>query len=125
MKTQAKRAPAKGRPPSADYLKIVEWSDEDRCFVGSAPPIIGPCCHGQDEADVYRQLCVIVDDWVAILKESGKPLPKPTAGKTYSGKFILRIDPILHRALNIRALKSGDSLNSHCAKVLRHSAEGN
>ena len=27
-----------------------KWSGEDGCFVGSAPPVIGPCCHGDGEA---------------------------------------------------------------------------
>ena len=35
MKTSALKAKA------ARYMKIVEWSDEDGCFVGSAPPLIG------------------------------------------------------------------------------------
>ena len=26
---------------AARYTKLVEWSDEDGCFIGSAPPIIG------------------------------------------------------------------------------------
>jgi predicted RNase H-like HicB family nuclease len=38
---------------AAHYLKIVEWSEDDGCFVGSVPPLIGPCCHGKDEAKVY------------------------------------------------------------------------
>ena len=47
---------------SAKYIKIVEWSDEDECFIGYCPGIIGPCCHGDDEVEVYRQLCEIVDE---------------------------------------------------------------
>ena len=47
----------------SDNVKIVEWSDEDRCFIGYCPEIIGPCCHGDDEAEVYRQLCQIVAEW--------------------------------------------------------------
>ena len=42
---------------SAKYVKIVEWSEEDGSFVGQCPGIIGPCCHGANEADVYRDLC--------------------------------------------------------------------
>ena len=38
------------------YLKIVEWSDDDQCYVGSAPPLIGQSCHGKTEADVIKQL---------------------------------------------------------------------
>ena len=62
------------------YVKIVEWSDEDEAFVGQCPGIIGPCCHGQDEIEVYRELCHIVEDWVGIARQDGKPLPPPTAG---------------------------------------------
>jgi predicted RNase H-like HicB family nuclease len=47
---------------SAKYIKIVEWSDEDECFIGYCPGVIGPCCHGDDEVEVYRQLCEIVDE---------------------------------------------------------------
>lgn len=66
---------------SARYIKIVEWSDADGCFVGQCPGVIGPCCHGDDEAKVYAELCGIVDEWIETLKQDGKPLPPPTAGR--------------------------------------------
>lgn len=47
-----------------DYLRVVEWSAEDRCFVGSAPPLIGRCCHGATEAGVLKKLKRIVDEWI-------------------------------------------------------------
>ena len=72
---------------SARYIKIVEWSDEDQCFVGQCPGIIGPCCHGDDEAEVYSQLCEIVDEWIEALKRDGKPLPAPTAGKNLAQRI--------------------------------------
>jgi hypothetical protein len=56
--------------------KIVEWSDEHGAFVGQCPGIIGPCCDGPDEADVYRELCVIVEEWVS-LKRGREPAPTP------------------------------------------------
>ncbi|MEA3641738.1 MAG: hypothetical protein VBE63_17630 [Lamprobacter sp.] len=63
---------------SAKYLKIVEWSDEDQCFVGQCPGVIGPCCHGDDEKQVYAALCEIVDEWLTLWKQEGKSLPPPT-----------------------------------------------
>jgi predicted RNase H-like HicB family nuclease len=66
---------------SAKYVKTVEWSDEDKAFVGQCPGIIGPCCHGEDEVEVYRTLCEIVKEWIAIAQKEGKPLPPATAGK--------------------------------------------
>ena len=62
------------------YIKIVEWSDEDGAFIGHCPGIIGPCCHGPDEVEVYRQLCEIVEDWIELAHRDGRPLPPPTAG---------------------------------------------
>ena len=73
---------------SARYLKIVEWSDEYQCFVGQCPGIIGPCCHGDDEAQVYAALCQIVDEWIALLKKEGKPLPPPTVEKNIGEKLL-------------------------------------
>ncbi len=104
---------------SARYLKIVEWSDEDGCFVGSAPPVIGPCCHGKDEAKVYAELCQIVEEWIELLEKDGSTLPEPF-GKVsdFSGKFVLRVEPALHRRLAAKALATGESLNSFCTRTL-------
>ena len=69
------------------YVKIVEWSDEDGAFVGQCPGVIGPCCHGADETEVYRDLCQIVEEWVALARQDGKPLPPPTAGTGVARKI--------------------------------------
>jgi predicted RNase H-like HicB family nuclease len=66
---------------SARYVKLVEWSDEDQAFVGQCPGIIGPCCHGPDETEVYRELCAIVEEWLDHMQRSGQPLPPATAGR--------------------------------------------
>jgi predicted HicB family RNase H-like nuclease len=99
-------------------MKIVEWSDKDGSFVGSAPPLIGPCCHGKDEAKVYAQLCRIVEECVQILETDGQKLPEPLASKKFSGKFVLPVEPALHRRLAAKALAAGESLNTFCAKTL-------
>ena len=66
---------------SAKYIKIVEWSDEDECFIGYCPGIIGPCCHGDNEVEVFGQLCEIVDELLAYTQKRNKPLPQPTVGR--------------------------------------------
>jgi predicted RNase H-like HicB family nuclease len=66
---------------SADkYVKIVEWSEEDGAFVGYCPGLIGPCCHGIDEVEVYRELCDIVAEWIELAEKDGVKLPPATAG---------------------------------------------
>lgn len=48
------------------YLKIVEWSDEDKCFVGRVPGLFAGGIHGTDEVTVYRELCVATAEWLQV-----------------------------------------------------------
>jgi len=107
--------------PSDRYLKIVEWSDEDQCYVGTCPRLMLGGVHGDDETAVYRELCQAVDEWIRIYADDDEPLPEPTVGKEYSGKFVLRVGEELHKELAIEALRSGISLNAYCADRLRGS----
>src|SRR5947199_9547477 len=102
-----KRSEVKAK--AAHYTKIVEWSEEDGCFVGSAPQLIGPCCHGNDEAKVYAELCRIVEEWIEMLDKDGHALPEALGKKEFSGKFVLRVEPALHRRLAAKALAAGES----------------
>ena len=72
---------------SARYAKIVEWSDEDQCYVGSAPGLILGGCHGADEKEVFAELCEIVEEAIALYRADGKPLPPPTAGRDFANKM--------------------------------------
>jgi predicted RNase H-like HicB family nuclease len=74
--------------PSARYVKIVEWSDEDQCYVGSCPSLLYGGCHGDDERDVFAELCEIVDETIELYIKDGKPLPLPTSGKDYANKML-------------------------------------
>jgi predicted RNA binding protein YcfA (HicA-like mRNA interferase family) len=49
-----------GMKDSARYVKIVEWSGEDQCYVGSAPGLILGGFHGDDERQVFAELCQVV-----------------------------------------------------------------
>ena len=106
---------------SDGYLKIVEWSEEDQCYIGTCPSLMIGGVHGTDEAKVYKELCLVVDEWIKIHEEDGAPLPPETAGKEYSGKFVLRVEKDLHKRIAIEALKAGESLNSYCVRVLENS----
>lgn len=101
------------------YLKLVEWSEADGCFIGRCPELFLGGVHGQDEAEVYRQLCTAVDEVLATKRQHGDALPDPLADKAFSGKFVLRTSPELHRLLALRALQAGDSLNHFVVKRLQ------
>jgi predicted RNase H-like HicB family nuclease len=72
---------------TAKYVKIVEWSDEDQCYVGSAPGLVLGGCHGDDERAVFAELCQIVEDAIALYRQDGKPLPPPTSGRDFANKL--------------------------------------
>jgi predicted RNase H-like HicB family nuclease len=66
--------------PADRYPKIVEWSEEDQCFVGSCPGLFYGGWHGDDERAVFEELCEIVSETVALYEREGKPLPPATSG---------------------------------------------
>ena len=103
---------------AARYTKFVEWSDEDHCFIGRCPEIMMGGVHGGDEAKVYAELCQAVEEMIELIYADGHELPEPLAAKKFSGKFVLRVEPALHRRLAAKALAVGESLNSYCAKTL-------
>ena len=102
------------------YIKLVEWFEEDQCYIGSIPGWIGQCCHGQNEEEVYHELCQIIDEWIKIYQTDGMNLPNPT-NKKFSGMFQLRLGSELHKILSLKAMQSGDSLNSFCIKAIKQS----
>ena len=109
----------KMRERAGQYVKYVEWSDEDGCFIGRCPELFAGAVHGPDEAKVYTELCQTVNEWIELLEKDGVPLPEPLSDqKEFSGKFILRVEPSLHRRLAAKALAAGESLNSYCVKTL-------
>jgi predicted RNase H-like HicB family nuclease len=72
---------------SARYVKIVEWSEEDQCYVGSSPGLIYGGCHGDDEKRVFAELCQIVEETIALYKKDNKPLPPTTSGRDFANKL--------------------------------------
>ena len=72
---------------SAKYAKIVEWSEEDRCYVGSAPGLIFGGCHGDDEQRVFEELCRIVEEAIEVYRKDGKPLPPATSGRDFANRM--------------------------------------
>jgi len=67
----------------AKYLKIIEWSDEDGCFIGSCPELFYGGCHGDNERKVFDELCQVVKETIELYRQNGKPLPSPLSGREF------------------------------------------
>jgi len=63
------------------YVKLVEWSDQNQCFIGSCPQLFYGGCHGNEPRAVFHELCQIVEEMIEIYKRDGKTLPPPLSGK--------------------------------------------
>ena len=100
------------------YLKLVQWSTEDACYIGTCPGLILGGVHGDNEIEVYAELCEAVEESIKIYQEDGETLPEPTV-KSYSGQFKLNVGSKLHRALSLSALQAGENFNDYCVNTLQ------
>ncbi len=73
---------------SVRHVEIVEWSEEDQCFVGSCPGLLHGGCHGDNELAVFEQLCAAVEEAMALYQQDGRPLPPPISGRDYATKML-------------------------------------
>ena len=72
---------------SAKYAKIVEWSEEDQCYVGSAPGLLFRGCHGDNEKEVFEELGLIVGETIELYRKDNKPLPPATSGHDFANRM--------------------------------------
>lgn len=68
----------KGR---ARFARILERSEEDRCYVGSSPCLMYGGCHGADEKRIFDELCRIVEESIELYHQDGRPFPRSTSGR--------------------------------------------
>jgi predicted HicB family RNase H-like nuclease len=97
------------------YTGVVEFDEESGVLFGR---VIGLrdliTFEGESVAEVTRAFHDSVDVYLELCAERGEDPEKP-----YSGQFILRIDPKLHRVMSQAAEERGVSLNSLVEERLR------
>jgi predicted RNase H-like HicB family nuclease len=65
------------------YARLVEWSDEDSCFIGSCPELFYGGCHGLDARVVFSELCDMIDSSIDLYEREGRALPEPMSGREF------------------------------------------
>jgi predicted HicB family RNase H-like nuclease len=102
------------------YTYRVTWSEEDSEYVGLCAefPSLSWLAGSPEGAlkGVRRTVVSVIKD----MKKSKEVLPDPISCKSYSGKFMVRIPPEMHRNLALEALESGVSLNRLASSKLCH-----
>lgn len=93
------------------YTYRVTWSEEDAEYVGLCAEFPSLSWLAQTPEGALKGVSNLVRDVVADMKQSGEPVPEPIAAKQFSGKFMIRVPPEVHRQLAIQAAEAGVSLN--------------
>ncbi|MDP1714787.1 MAG: toxin-antitoxin system HicB family antitoxin [Anaerolineales bacterium] len=93
------------------YTYRVTWSEEDNEYVGLCAEFPSLSWLEPSPEEALKGIRQTVAQVVSDLEASGEPVPEPIAIKKYSGKFMVRIPPDLHRRLAIEAAESRVSLN--------------
>lgn len=85
------------------------------------PDLPGCMSDGETVEEAIRNGEEAVRDWIAAMKEAGRPIPAPSHSDRYSGKWQMRVPKSLHRRLAGRARDEGVSLNTLAVTLM---AEG-
>ncbi len=93
------------------YTYRVTWSQEDREYVGLCAEFASLSWLAKSPEAALRGIRAVVAEAVEDLKKAGEPVPEPLASRTYSGKFMVRVPPAVHRELAMEAAEAGVSLN--------------
>lgn len=60
---------------SDQYLKWVEWSEEDQVYIGRCPDLITGI-HGDDPKVLYAELCEVVEEVIEHFQKENRALPE-------------------------------------------------
>lgn len=93
------------------YTYRVTWSEEDQEYVGLCAEFPSLSWLEGTHEKALAGIRKLVKDTVADLKKNKEPVPEPLSTRSYSGKFVVRVPPEVHRELAMKAAESGVSLN--------------
>src|SRR5215208_5380753 len=101
------------------YAAKVEFDDEANLFHGQVINIRDVITfQGQSVEELRRAFTESVDDYLAFCAERNEKPEKP-----FSGRFVIRIDPELHRLIAIAASRANLSINAWATEVFRQAVQ--
>lgn len=107
-----------------DYLALPYTlgikKEESGSYYISVKELEGCIFVGQTVEEAIAMIEDAKEDWIRFSLEEGLPIPEPEASlrRSYSGKFIVRVSPSLHKTLAEQAKVDSISLNLHVAEML-------
>jgi predicted HicB family RNase H-like nuclease len=99
------------RKASDRYTYRVTWSEEDQEHVGLCAEFPSLSRLAASPEAALRGIRTVVAEAVKDMQSNGENTPEPLALHRFSGKFIVRVPPEVHRQLVLEAAEAGVSLN--------------
>ena len=93
------------------YTYRISWSASDDEYVATCAEFPSLSWLDKDQAEALKGIRQLVQKIVLDLQANGETVPVPIAEQDFSGKFLVRLPPELHRRLALEAAESGISLN--------------
>jgi predicted HicB family RNase H-like nuclease len=93
------------------YTYRVTWSEEDGEYVGLCTEFPSLSWLASSQEAALKGIRKIVSEVVADMIANHESVPEPIAIRQFSGKFMVRIPPEVHRHLALEAAEAGVSLN--------------
>ncbi len=93
------------------YTYRVTWSDDDDEFVGLCTEFPSLSWLASTPEKALKGIVSVVKDCIVDMINNSEEIPLAISTRQYSGKFMVRVPPEVHRHLVIEATESGVSLN--------------
>jgi predicted HicB family RNase H-like nuclease len=100
------------------YTYRVTWSEEDQEYVGLCAEFPGLSWLEETPELALQGIRSLVKKVIADMRRNNEAVPEPISTRSFSGKFMVRVPPEVHRMLAIQAAESGVSLNRLIASKL-------
>jgi len=93
------------------YTYRVTWSEDDSEYVGLCAEFPSLSWLASTQEAALNGIRNTVKLAIADMMSAGEAIPQPLATKNYSGKFLVRVPPEVHRKLELQAAEAKVSLN--------------
>ena len=93
------------------YTYRVTWSEDDKEYVGLCAEFPSLSWLDSSAEAALRGIRSVVADVVTDMEKTGEGIPEALAERHFSGKFMVRVPPVVHRSLAVEAAEAGVSLN--------------
>jgi len=97
---------------------VIQWSDEDDCYVASIGELKGCMSHGDTLEEATFMIKDALNCHLKAMLKYNDPIPEPLKSIDFKGNIAYRTTPEKHYKLVKRAQKTGKSLNKFIDEVL-------